>query len=399
MSSGPLHDVRVVELASFIAGPYCGQLLADLGAEVIKIELPDAGDPMRQWGRKPGEGHSAWWSVIGRNKKGVTLDVRTPEGQQIARQLLAKADVFVENFRPGTVESWNLGYEQVKAVNPRLIMVRISGFGQTGPYSTKAAFGSVAEAIGGLRYLAGDPDRPPVRVGISIGDTLAGLFGTVGVLAALHRRNADGGAGQCIDVGITDAVLAVLESVIAEYGRFGAVRERSGSILPGVAPSNAYPTRDGKWVIIGSNADNIFRRLVQAMGQPALAEDSRFSTHQARGANQSEIDGIIREWTEKHERADLLQMLDAAGVPAGPINSAREIVSDPHFLEREMIVKATDSVLGKVTMQGVVPKFTETPTSVRWAGPRLGEHNEEVYLGLLGMTQAELEALRQKRVV
>jgi succinyl-CoA--D-citramalate CoA-transferase len=238
-----------------------------------------------------------------------------------------------------------------------------------------------------------------VRVGISIGDTLAGQLGALGALAAFHRRSAEGGPGQCIDVGITDAVLAVLESVIAEHGRSGAVRERSGAILPGVAPSNAYPTRDGRWVIIGANADTIFRRLVRAMGQSALAEDPRFSTHLARGKNQAQLDGIIREWTERQDRGDLLQMLEAAGVPAGPINSVREVADDPHFLSREMIVKVADSVLGGVTMQGVVPKFTETPTSVRWAGPRLGEHNAEVYCGLLGMTPAELETLRQNRVV
>ena len=399
MSQGTLRDIRVVELASFIAGPYCAQLFADLGAEVIKLELPDGGDPMRQWGKRPEDGHSVWWSVIGRNKKSITLDVRTPDGQRIARQLVAKADVFVENFRPGTVEGWGLGYEQLKPINPGLIMVRISGFGQTGPYSDRAAFGSVAEAMAGLRYLSGDPDRPPVRVGISIGDTLAGLFGAVGALAALRRRDADGGTGQCIDVAITDSILAVLESVIAEYARFGVARERSGAILPRVAPSNVYPTRDGHWVAIGANADTIFRRLCQAMGQPGLPEEPRFATHQARGANQSDLDRIIGEWTGKHDRADLLALLDAAAVPAGPINSAREIVSDPQFLAREMIVKVADGVLGEVTMQGAVPKFSETPAGVRWAGPRLGEHNHEVYSGLLGMTPEELEQLRQKRII
>ena len=399
MSQGPLRDIRVVELASFIAGPYCSQLLADLGAEVIKIELPDTGDPMRLWGARPGDAHSVWWSVIGRNKKSITLDVRTPEGQRIARHLLASADVFVENFRPGTVEGWELEYDRLKAINPRLVMVRISGFGQTGPYSEKAVFGAVAEAIAGLRYLAGPPDRPPVRTGVSIGDTLAGLFGALGALAALHRRDADGGVGQCIDVGITDSILAVLENVIAEYARFGVARERTGSILLGVAPSNAYPTRDGHWVVIGANADAIFRRLAQAMGKPALIEDPRFSTHHARGANQSEIDRIIREWTEQHDRADLLKMLDAAAVPAGPINSARELVSDPHFLAREMIVKTIDGALGEVTMQGVVPKFTGTPAGIRWAGPSLGEHNQEVYGDLLGMNPAELDELRQKRII
>ena len=399
MSQGPLRDIRVVELASFIAGPYCCQLLADLGAEVIKIELPDAGDPMRQWGARPGDAHSVWWSVIGRNKKSITLDVRTPEGQRIARHLLASADVFVENFRPGTVEGCDLQYDRLKAVNPRLVMVRISGFGQTGPYSEKAAFGAVAEAIAGLRYLAGPPDRPPVRTGVSIGDMLAGLFGALGALAALHRRDADGGGGQCIDVGITDAILAVLENVIAEYARFGVARERTGSILRGVAPSNAYPTRDGHWVVIGANADAIFRRLTQAMGQPALMEDPKFSTHHARGANQSELDRIIGEWTAQHDRADLLKTLDAAAVPAGPINSARELVSDPHFLAREMIVKVADEALGEVTMQGVVPKFTETPAGIRWAGPSLGQHNQEVYRDLLGMNPAELDELRQKRVI
>jgi len=399
VSQGPLRDIRVVELASFIAGPYCGQLLADFGAEVIKIELPDSGDPMRQWGARPGDPHSVWWSVIGRNKKSVTLDVRTPEGQRIARHLLANADVFVENFRPGTVEEWGLEYDRLRAINRRLVMVRISGFGQTGPYSEKAAFGSVAEAIAGLRYLAGEPDRPPVRVGISIGDSLAGLFGALGALAALHRRDADGGGGQCIDVGIADSILAVLENVVAEYARSGVARERTGAILPGIAPSNAYPTRDGHWVVIGANADTIFRRLVQAMDRPALLEDPRFTTHRARGANQSELDRIIRGWTEQHDRADLLKTLDAAAVPAGPINSARELVSDPHFLARAMIVKAADEALGEVTMQGVVPKFTDTPASVLWPGPALGQHNAEIFSGLLGMASTELEELRRKRVI
>ncbi len=395
-----LEGVRVVEMGTLIAGPFCGRLLGDFGAEIVKVEPPGTGDPMREWGVGVHETRSLWWTVQSRNKKCVTLDLRKPAGQALARRLVAQSDVLVENFRPGTMEKWNLGYETLRAVNPGLVMVRISGFGQYGPYRDKAGFGSVAEGMGGLRYITGYPDRPPTRIGISIGDALAAMFGAIGALNALYFRDvAGGGVGQCIDVALYEAVFALMESALPDYDKTGFVRERTGTILPRIAPSNTYPTRDGKWVIIGGNADSVFRRLAACMGQPELADDPRFSTHQARGEHQELLDDLIAEWTRRHDLGDLVALLDRAGVPAGPIYSIADIVDDPHYRARNMILEVPDPNWGTVKMPGLVPKLSHTPGQVKWSGPALGEHNREIYCGLLGLGDAEFERLRAEGVI
>ncbi len=394
-----LEGVRVVEMGMLLAGPFCGQLLGDLGAEVIKVEPPGTGDPMRRWGHRKVNGRSLWWPIIARNKKSITLDLRTREGQALARQLIARSDILVENFRPGTLEEWGLGYEELSRDNPGLILVRVSGYGQTGPYRHRAGFGSIGEAMGGLRQITGYPDRPPTRVGISIGDALAGTLGALGALAALHHRTAKGGRGQVVDVSIYEAVLTFMESMIPEYALTGYVRTRTGSVLPGVAPSNIYPTADGQWLVLGANADSVFRRLAQAMGKPELAEDPRFATHDARGENMELLDGLIAEWTSQRCIDDLLQVLDAAGVPAGKIYTAKEMLEDPHFREREDIIWKHAAGIGDLPMQNVFPKLSATPGEVRWTGPELGQHNAEVYGGLLGLTEAELAGLRERGVI
>jgi len=401
-SAGPLAGLRVIEMGSFIAGPFCAQILADMGAEVIKIETPGSGDPMRQWGVNLKDGKSVWWPVIGRNKKSVTLDLHTSEGQDIARRLIMAADILVENFRPGTLEQWNLGPEELRREHPALIVARVSGFGQTGPYRERAGFGSVAEAMGGLRTLAGFPDRMPPRVGISIGDSLAGLFAALGVMASLHARSASGttgGRGQVVDVAITESVMAVLESVISEYSATGIKRSRTGSILPGIAPSNLYPTKDGDWVLIAANADGVFRRLAAAMERPDLAADPRYATHRARGVSQLELDEIIAEWSAGLPAATVVERLTAAGVPAGPVYDAAGVAQDPHFRDRGAVIDVETEDFGVLTMQGVVPHFSDTPGSVRWPGASLGQHNEEVYGELLGFSASDIARLRERGVL
>ncbi len=396
---GALEGVRVVEMGMLLAGPFCGQLLGDLGAEVIKIEPPGSGDPMRRWGHRKVNGRSLWWPIIARNKKSITLDLRTEEGQAVARRLIAKSDIVVENFRPGTLEEWGLGYEELSRENPGLIMVRVSGYGQTGPYRNRAGFGSIAEAMGGLRHITGYPDRPPTRVGISIGDALAGTLGALGALAALYHREVRGGRGQVVDIGIYEAVLAYMESTIPEYALTGYVRTRTGSVLPGVAPSNIYPTRDGQWLVMGANADSVFRRLAQAMGRPELAEDPRFATHDARGENMELLDEIIAEWTATLPIDQLLEILEAAGVPAGKIYTAKEMLEDPHFQAREDIVWKDAPGIGRLPMQNVFPKLSNTPGEIRWTGPELGQHNYEIYCGLLGLSEAEVADLRERGII
>jgi crotonobetainyl-CoA:carnitine CoA-transferase CaiB-like acyl-CoA transferase len=398
-SAGALQGLRVIEAGSFIAGPFCGQLLGDLGAEVIKIEPPVSGDAMRAWGAvRAGNGQSLWWSVIGRNKQSVTLDLRRPEGQEVFRALLADADVLIENFRPGTLEGWGLSPDTLRALNPRLILARVSGFGQTGPDREKAGFAAVAEARAGLRHLTGYPDRPSTRVGISIGDSLAGVFAAVGVLSALVRRGQDG-AGQVVDVAIADSVLAVMESVIAEQSATGAVRGRSGPVLPRIAPSNVYPAADGADILIAANADGLFRRLAVAMGQADLADDPRFATHHARGDHQAELDGRIAEWTRTLPADEILARMDTAGVPAGRVGTAAEVIADPHFRARGSLVEVTDPVVGPITMQGVVPRLSDTPGAVRWTGPPLGAHTDEVLSALPGFDGARIANLRQAGVL
>jgi formyl-CoA transferase/succinyl-CoA--D-citramalate CoA-transferase len=391
-SSGPLTGIRVLELGSFIAGPFAGQLLGDYGADVIKIEASGDGDPMRRWGVTR-DGDSLWWPTIGRNKRSVVLDLRQPRGQQLAVRLAEQCDVVLENFRPGVLDRLGLGYAALSATNPRLVMVHISGFGQTGPLAGQAGFGSVGEAMGGIRHTTGSPDRPPSRAGISLGDALASVFGVIGTLSALVSRNATG-VGQEVDVAIYEAVAALMESTMADYELGGVVRTRSGSVLPGVAPSNVYPTGDGADVVIAANADAVFGRLCKAMERPELADDDRFATHGARGANMEELDALISAWTATRACDDVLAVLDEHGVPAGRIFTAPDMLTDPQYLAREMVRRVTSTQGWDVPMTGIVPRFTATPGTIRHPGPRLGEHTDEVLRELLGIDADELADLR-----
>lgn len=394
----PLSDVRVLELGQFLAGPFCGQLLADFGADVIKAEPPGTGDPMRQWGRHRHNGQTLWWPILARNKRSITLDLRTADGQQLVRQLVPQCDMLLENFRPGTLERWGLDYDTLRALNPGLIMIRVSGFGQTGPYRDKAGFGSIGEAMGGIRSITGFPDRPPTRIGISIGDSLTATFAAFGALVALHQRQRSG-VGQVVDIGIYEGVLALMESMIPEYQLTGHIRERTGNVLPNIAPSNIYPTRDGGWFAIGANADSIFRRLGEAMAQPALADDPRFATHAARGDHQADLDDMIAAWTVERTSDELQHMLDQHGVPAGRIYTAKEMLGDPHFAARQAIIGVQDPAIGEIKMQNVVPRLSDTPGGIDWTGPTLGQHNDEVYGTLLGLDREQLDTLRAAGVV
>jgi formyl-CoA transferase/succinyl-CoA--D-citramalate CoA-transferase len=397
---GPLSHITVIELGSFIAGPYCGQILGDLGATVIKVEPPGTGDLMRQWGvSKAPNGKSLWWPVISRNKKSVTLDLRRESGQKIARRLIANADVVVENFRPGTLDRWNLSSESLRAENPGLIVASISGFGQDGPNAKRAGFAAIAEAAAGLRTLTGYPDRPSTRVGISIGDSLAGLFAAIGVLSSLIARGENSGAGQNVDVAITEAVLAVMESTISEFAATGINRERSGSVLPGIAPSNVYPTADNREVIIAANADGLFKRLASLMGRGDMVDDPRFCTHHARGTNQAVLDEIVAAWSTTIPHDALLGKLFDAGIPAGPVNTAADVVADSHFRARKAIVDIEDKDLGTLTMQGLVPQLSKTPGAIKWTGPDLGQHTHDVLSNMLSMSESEISKLTVQGVI
>jgi formyl-CoA transferase len=396
--NGPLSDLRVIEMGTLLAGPFCGQILGDMGAEIIKIEPPGQGDPMRVWGREKAHGKSLWWPVVARNKKAITLDMRQAEGQSILKELVAKADFLLENFRPGTMEKWGCGWAELSSINPRLIMIRVSGFGQTGPYATQAGFGAIGEAMGGLRYVCGDPTTPPSRMGISIGDSLAATFASVGALSALHYREKTG-RGQVVDSAIYEAVLNMMESLITEYDKAGYIRERTGAILPNVAPSNVYPTRDGQMVLIAANQDTVFGRLAEAMGQPELAKNARYVSHTARGANQVELDALVARWTQTKSRQEVLQLMEDFGVPAGLIYRAPEMIEDPHFKARNAIVNVQHPDFGDLRMQGVAPKLSETPGTIRGPSPQMGQHNEEVYLGLLGMTRERYDGLASRKVI
>ena len=395
--SGPLAGLRVIELGTLLAGPFCGQLLGDFGAEVIKVEPPGQGDPMRVWGREKANGKSLWWPVVGRNKKAITLDLRQAEGQQILKDLVKKSDFVLENFRPGTMEKWGLGWEQLSALNPRLIMIRVSGYGQTGPYSKQAGFGAIGEAMGGLRYVVGDPTTPPSRMGISIGDSLAATFACIGALAALHHREKTG-RGQVVDSAIYEAVLNMMESLITEYDKVGFIRERTGAILPNVAPSNVYKTRDNL-VLIAANQDTVFSRLAEAMGQPGLSTDPRYATHGARGAHQVELDALVEKWTMTLTTREVLDLMDKFGVPAGLIYRAPDMLDDPHFKSRDAIVSVPHPDFGELRMQNVAPKLSETPGSIRSPSPALGQHNDEIYQQLLGFAQDQYEKLKARKVV
>ena len=389
----PLDDVRVIELGMLLAGPFCGQLLGDFGAEVIKVEDPGVGDPMRQWGREKAHGMSLWWPVIARNKKSVTANLRSEGGKKVLRELIARADVLLENFRPGTLEKWGFSPEELWEINPRLIITRVTGFGQTGPYASRAGFGSIGEAMGGIRYVIGDADRPPSRAGISLGDSLAAVFATLGTLVSIHNRERTG-RGQIVDSAIYEAVLGMMESLIPEWVLAGYQRERSGAVLPNVSPSNVYPTSDGDMILIAANQDNVFKRLAAAMGRPELIGDGRFKGHAERGHNMEELDEIIARWTATVPSGPLLELLNEAGVPAGRIYRAKDMLEDPHFKAREAIVRLAHPQLGEFPMHSVFPKLSETPGSVRSVGPELGEHNNEIYRGLLGFDDATIEALR-----
>jgi len=395
---GPLSDLRVLEMGQLLAGPFCGQLLGDFGAEVIKLEQPGIGDPMREWGREKPHGKSLWFPVLARNKKSVTLNAREPAGQDIIRRLVEKSDMLVENFRPGTMERWNLGWDELSAINPRLIMIRVSGYGQTGPYAGRAGFGAIGEAMGGLRHVVGDPSTPPSRVGVSMGDTLAATFAALGALMALHHVHRTG-RGQVVDSAIYEAVLGVMESLITEYDQAGYIRERTGAILPNVAPSNVYPTKDGKMILIAANQDTVFARLAEAMGRPELAGDPRYATHGARGDCQAELDELIAEWTRTVDSAPLEARLHEHGVPAGNIYRAPEMLEDAHFKARDAIVRVADHTFGEIAMQNVAPKLSETPGEIRHAAPLLGEHNDEIYRGLLGLDEAAMARLSADGVI
>jgi formyl-CoA transferase len=398
MSELPLSDIRVIEMGTLLAGPFCGQLLGDFGAEVIKLEPPGEGDPMREWGREKPHGLSLWWPVVARNKKSVTCNLRVPAGQDLAKRLIAKADVLVENFRPGTLERWGMSYDELSAINPGLILIRVTGFGQTGPYSSQPGYGAIGEAMGGLRHISGDPSAPPSRPGISLGDTLAGTYAALGGLVAIHARGRTG-KGQVVDSALYEAVLNVMESLIPEYVLGGYTRERTGSILPNVAPSNVYPTRDGLMVLIAGNQDTVFRRLAEAMGRPELGDDPRYATHSARGQHQVELDELIAAWTSTLDAADVEATLIEHAVPTGKIYRAREMLDDPHFAARDAIVTLPHPTFGAFPMQNVMPKLSDTPGAVRWVGPELGQHNDEVYGDLLSLTAEERAALNADGVI
>ncbi|GIX47453.1 MAG: CoA transferase [Candidatus Tectimicrobiota bacterium] len=398
-SPRPLEGMRVLELGQLIAGPFAGCVLGYFGAEVIKVEPPGSGDPLRGWRVLDEHGTSFWWRSLGRNKKCITLNLHTEKGRQLARQLAARVDVLIENFRPGTLEKWGLGPEDLKQENPGLIYARISGYGQTGPYAARPGFAAVCEGIGGFRYLNGFPGQPPVRPNLSLGDTLAGLHAVIGILLAyVQRQKPAGGRGQVVDVAIYEAVYNVLEAVVPEYDGAGVVRGPSGSTLTGIAPTNTYRCRDGKYVIIGGNADAIFRRLMHAIGRPEMAADPRFATNAGRVAHEAEIDAAIAAWTASLDAAEVLQRLEAAAVPAGPIYSVEDMLRDPHFHARGLFQQV--EVNGKpLRLPAILPWLVETPGRTEWPGPEVGAHNEEILGGLLGLSAAELERLRQEGVI
>jgi formyl-CoA transferase len=395
-AAGALAGVRIVEMGQLIAGPFAGKTLGEFGADVIKIEPPGAGDPLRNW-RLMKNGTSVWWQVQSRNKRSIALDLRSAEGQDVARQLIAKADVLIENFRPGTLEGWHLGWDDLSKLNPGLVMLRISGYGQSGPYRDLPGFGSIGEAMGGLRHLTGEPGRVPVRCGISIGDTLAALHGVIGVLTALYHRKVNGGQGQVIDVALHEAVFNVMESLVPEYSAFGAVREPAGSALPGIAPSNAYRCSDGV-VLVAGNGDSIFKRLMQTIGRDDLGSDPALANNAGRVARVGEIDAAIEAWTCARTVSDVLATLGKAKVPAGRVYTAKDIVDDPHYRARDMILKQTTRAGYDVDVPGIVPKLSATPGTVRSAAPHIGDDTDGV-LAEMGFSSDDIAALRGREVV
>ena len=392
----PLDGIRVLELGSLIAGPFCAKTLGDFGAEVIKIEPPGEGDGLRKW-RRMRNGTSLWWQVQSRNKKSVTCDLRRPEGQEIVRRLARRAHLVIENFRPGALEKWNLGWDALSRENPKLILVRISGYGQSGPYRERPGFAAIAEAVGGMRYITGFPDRPPVRPNLSLGDTIAALHGVIGALLALHHIK-NGGAGQIIDVALYESVFNCMESLLPEFDADGTVRERSGSALPGIAPSNLYPCRDGSYVLIAGNADSLYRRLMSAIGRDDLRDDPALARNDGRAAQMQRIDDAISHWTTSKTQQEVLAAMEAAEVPAGRIYSAADIAADPHYAARGMLQKITASDGQPLTVPGVIPVLSATPGAIRTQAPKLGEHTDEV-LKEIGYSAAEITGLRESATI
>ena len=396
--AGALSGIRVLDVATFIAAPFCATLLAEFGAQVIKVEMPGQGDPCRQLGQKY-NGVGLTWAQEARNKRGVTCDLRNPKGQEIVKELARHSDVLVENFRPGTMERWNLGYDVLEELNPRLVMVRVSAYGQTGPYREKPGFGRVAQAFGGLTYLAGDPDRPPVNPGSpTIADYLAGLFGGFATMVALEERHTSG-KGQCIDISLYESVFRILDNLTMAYDKLGIVRERMGTATPNVVPHNHFPTKDGKWVAIACTSDRIFDRLATAMGREEMARDPKYDTGAKRVENREEVDAIVTEWTGSFELKELVRLLDAQEVPVSGINSIADIFEDPQFQARGSIIEVADAVLGTTKMPGIVPRLSRTPGRVEHLAPALGEHNDEVYSGMLGFSSEKIAELKEEGVI
>lgn len=394
-SIGPLEGVKVLELGSLIAGPFAGRLFADFGAEVLKIEPPKKGDPIRKW-RLLHNGNSLWWYVQSRNKKSITLDLKNAEAQAVVKELVKEVDIIIENFRPGTLEKWGLGYEDLKKINPRIIMVRVSGYGQDGPYKDRPGFGSIGEAMGGIRYLTGYPDLPPTRVGISLGDSVAALYAVIGALMALRHRDQISGEGQVVDVALYEAIFSLMESTVPEYDQFGVIRERSGSTLPGITPSNIYLCKDGKYVVIGANGDGIFKRLMIAINRPDILENPLFETNDGRSQKAEYLDSVIEEWTKSLNLESALKVLEENSIPAGPIYNVEDMVNDPHFQARNMIVELDVENLGKLKVPGIIPKLSKTPGKIRWAGPKLGEHTEEVLKEKVGLNEKQIAKMKNE---
>ncbi len=393
----PLEGVKVLELGSLIAGPFAGRLFADFGAEVIKVEPPKIGDPLRKW-RLMKDDTSLWWYVQSRNKKCVTLNLREKEGQEIIKKLAKEVDIVIENFKPGTLEKWGIGYEDLKKINHKIIMVRISGYGQDGPYSQKPGFGSIGEAIGGIRYLTGYPDLPPVRTGISIGDSIAAIYAVMSAMMALYNRDVKGGEGQYIDVALYEAIFSLMESMVPEYDQFKFIRERSGNTLPGIAPSNIYRCKDGKYIAIGANGDSIFKRLTKAMNREDL-DTEEFAHNDGRAKKMEYLDEQIEAWTKTMDIKDVLKILDEYQIPAGPIYNIEDIFNDIHYKARNMIDSVKVEGLGELKVPGIMPKFSKTPGRIKWAGAKLGEHNKEIYKDMLGMSEEELKDMEEKGIV